>query len=131
MRTCRLSPARSTGISGIVKITAMSRRAGAVADILTIADTTEKHQVLMILIVKVIMAEVVMNSARVMDSLIVLICRRAVEPQAVPRSSMVATTTATPPTTTSPTSSASSRLCLSLPGDFFFCHSRAATRESR
>ena len=111
MRTRRLSPARSTGISGIVKITAMSRLKENAVDIPTIADTTEEHQVLMTLPVVIIMAKVVMNTARVMDFLIVQICSPVVEPPAVPRASMVAPSAAAPTTasTTSPTSVASSR----------------------
>ena len=96
-------------------------------------DIAAAHQVLMIEIVNAIMVSVVMNSAKAMGTRIVPICKQAAEPPAVLRSSKVVTvpviTTFTIPTA-SP-SRASSRLCLSLPGDFFFCHSRAATRESR
>ncbi len=110
MRTRRLSPARSTAISGIAKITAMSQPADIVAAIPTIADTTEEHQVLMILIVRVILVEAVIKSARVMDTLIVLIRTPAVEPQAVPWSSRVATSPATTSAAAASASRASSHL---------------------
>ena len=97
-------------------------------------DIAAAHQVLMIEIVNAIMVSVVMNSAKAMGTRIVPICKQAAEPPAVPRSSSIATvlkTTSEALSAPTPTSRASSRLCLSLPGDFFFCHSRAATRESR
>ena len=55
------------------------------------------------------MAEVVINNVRAMAILIVMICRQAVEPPAVPRSSRIAAATTTTTTSTAPTSRARSR----------------------
>ena len=74
MRTCRLSPARSTGISGIVNITAISRQADTAADIPTIVDIVGEPQTLMTLSVNVIMVRVVIISVKFMVILIVIIC---------------------------------------------------------
>ena len=86
-------------------------RADTAVGIRLIADTAEEPQVLMTLTAVVIGAEVVMNNARVMDTLIVLICTPVVEPLAVPRSSSVATATSptAPASPTAPDSRASSR----------------------
>ena len=54
MQTCRLSPARSTGTNGIVKITAMSRQAGFAADTSMAVDLVGEYRVLMIMTVRVI-----------------------------------------------------------------------------
>lgn len=62
-----------------------------------------------------------MNNAKLMVILIVLICRQAVEPTAVPRSYWsVATVAAASATTITPTSCVSSRLCLSLQANFVY-----------
>lgn len=89
-------------------------REGIAVAIPTIVDTAEEHQVLMILIVKVIMAEVVIITANPRAILIAQICTLVVEPPEVPRSSRFATPTKASSATTSPTSGVSSRSRLLL-----------------
>ena len=84
-------------------------REGIAVAIPTIVDTAEEHQVLMILIVKVIMAEVVIINVKLMDIQIVMICRQVVEPPEVPRSSSIAPTSPATPSATAPSSVVSSR----------------------
>ena len=62
------------------------------------------HHIMMTAIAGIMRVKVVINNARVLFILIVMICRQVVEPLAVPRSSKVAAaTTAAPSPTAAPT----------------------------
>ena len=83
-------------------------RVGIAVDISMAVDLAEERQALMLLIVKVIMAEVVIINVKFMDIQIVMICRQVVEPPEVPRSSSIATTATSTAPASAPTSVASS-----------------------
>ena len=72
------------------KMPPLFRRADIVVDTLITADTVAERQALMTLLVKIIMAEVVMNNVNTMVFRIVLICSQVAEPPAVHRSSSLA-----------------------------------------